>query len=163
MRCRDARQRWHNRLDQSGLDTELDRHLAGCGSCRTYAARMEQLVGLLNDLREDTELLASPGSDAGLHAAPRLRRGWITPSARRVLRIAAAVLLTVTVGLWYGMERKAPVVDRNLINTIPAMGITLRAQSRERFIAVAAPSAEPNVQTYWLYPLVTVTDSRDRS
>jgi len=151
-------------LDQGSLDAELDRHLADCETCRTYAARMERLVGLLDDIREDTELLASPGTDAGLRAAPRRRRQWMAPSARNLLRIAAAILVTVGVGLWYGLERTVTVVDRNIIiDAIPAMGITLRAQSRERFIVVAGPSDEPNVQTFWLYPMVAATESHERS
>lgn len=79
------------------------------------------------------------------------------------LRIAAAVLLTVGVGLWYGMERTVTLVDRNIVSAMPAMGITLRAESREQFIAVASPGQEPNVQTYWLYPMVNVNEGRNGS
>jgi hypothetical protein len=56
------------------------------------------------------------------------------------------------------------VENRTTEAAAPAVqGITLQAQSRERFIAVAVPSAEPNVQTFWFFPSVTVTESHDRS
>lgn len=164
MKCRDARQRWHSRLDQGGLDAELDRHLAGCEKCRAYAARMQRLVGLMDELRVNTDQLAPPVTDAGFHSALRSRRAWPTPGARQLMRIAATIVVVVGATLWFRTPKTPMVVSRTTEAAAPSVqGITLRAESIERFIAVAAPSNEPNVQTFWLYPMVTVAESRDRS
>ncbi len=161
MKCEDARQYWNRRLDEGASDAELDGHLASCESCRRYVADMVRLVGLFDELHEDTESLTPAVTQIGPHATPRPRREWATPGGPRVLGIAAAVLLTVGVGLWYSFEQNATVLDRPISSAVPVMGITLRAQSRERFIAVAAPSDEPNVQTFWLYPIVTVAEGQN--
>ena len=163
MNCTEARQCWHLRLDNGGEDAELDRHLADCEACRTYSARMEWLVGVMDELREDTETLDPSTSPATTRNASRSWYGWPTKITRTFLRIAAVIVLAVGAGLWYRAERTPIVVERHPSATIPTTGITLRAESRNRFIAVAAPSAEPNVQTFWLYPSVAVTESQNRS
>lgn len=163
MNCKKARQRWHTRLDKGVIDAELDRHLADCEACRTYAAGMERLVGLMDELHEDTEALIPSVSPEVAHHAYRIERGWSPTITRRFLRIAAAVVLTVSAGLWYRAEQSPTVVERHPSTAVSTTGITLRAESRNRYIAVAVPSTEPNVQTYWLYPSVTVTESQDRS
>ena len=163
MKCTEARQRWHTRLDKGAIDAELDRHLADCEVCRTYAARMERLVRLMDKLREDTETLVPSSGPTIAHNAGRIRPRWSPAITRSFLRIAAVIVIAVGAGLWYRVGQTPTVVERRPSTAIPTTGITLRAESRNRFIAVAAPSAEPNVQTYWLYPSVAVTESQDRS
>ena len=163
MNCTEARKRWHIRLDQYAPDAELDRHLADCEACRTYAARLERLIGLMDELREDTEALVPSASPATTRIAGRIRRGWSPAITRSLLRIAAVIVITVGAGLWYREGQTPTVVERHPSTVAPATGITLGVESRNRYIAVAAPSAEPNVQTYWLYPSVAVTESQDRS
>ena len=164
MDCINARQRWHRRHDEGASDGELDAHLASCESCRVYAAGMQRLVGLMDELREDTEHLVPPAIVANLHSAPRPRRAWSTPSVRNLLRIAATIVIIIGAGLWFRMPERLMLVDRTTETAVPALqGITLRAESRERFIAVAAPSHEPNVQTFWLYPMVNVTEGQNGS
>lgn len=154
MKCMDARERWHRRLDQGSLDAELDRHLAACENCRTYAARMERLVGLFDGLREDTESLTPAVTPIG-HGTTR--REWAMQT-RGLLRIAAAIAIVVGAALWFRTPKQSMLVNLTTEAGAPTVqGITLRAQSREQFMAVAAPSNEPNVQTFWLYPMVTVT------
>lgn len=161
MKCKDVRQYWHHRLDECAPDAELDGHLASCESCRRYAAEMLRLVGLFDELQKETESLTSTVTQFDPLATPRPQRGWAASRARIPLRIAAAVLLTVAVGLWYGTEQNAIVEVSLTSGAAPAMGITLRAESREQFIAVATPSDEPNVQTFWLYPMATVAKDQN--
>jgi len=124
---------------------------------------MVRLVGLFDELREDTESLTSAVTQIGPLAAPRRRRGWEVQTPI-LLRIAATIIIVVGAVLWFRTPNGSMVVNPMTEATAPAVqGITLRAESHERFIAVATPSAEPNVQTYRLYPMVTVTESRDRS
>lgn len=163
MKCTEARLRWHVRLDNGAKDAELDRHLGDCEACRTYAARMDRLVGLMDELREDTDALVpscSPVIDGG---ALRVQDERAPTIARSLLRIAAVITVAIGAGLWYRAEQSPLVVEQNPSTTLPTTGITLREESRHRFIAVASPSAEPNVQIYWLYPSVAVTESQDRS
>jgi hypothetical protein len=125
---------------------------------------MERLVGLLDELRDDTKSLASSVTEVGLHTAPRRRRQWTTTNGRTLLRIAAGIVIVFGAGLGYRAGRNPAAVDRHTgIPVSVTAGITLREESHDRFIAVAAPSDEPNVQTFWLYPSVAVTESRDRS
>jgi len=150
-------------LDRNELDAELDRHLATCAECRKYAADMARLVGLFDELREDTESLTPAVTQIGHLAFPRPRREWAVQT-RNLLRIAATIVIVAGAALWFGKPKELIVENQITKASAPAVqGITLRAESRERFIAVAAPSAEPNVQTFWLYPMVTVTESQDRS
>lgn len=51
MNCRDAVRAVHARLDNQALDISekaLDAHLATCARCRTEAARLDEITGLLN-------------------------------------------------------------------------------------------------------------------
>ncbi len=131
---------------------------------------MQRLVGLMDELREDTEPLSAPSIETARTITIATHRERRVLGARNLMRIAAAVLVTVSVGLWYGTERSATPVSVNPHAPQPfresgpsegVSGITLRAESGKRFIAVAAPSVEPNVQTFWLYPSVAVTGTQN--
>ncbi len=162
MKCDNARHYWHRHLDDGATDAELDGHLASCESCRKYAANMVRLVGLFDELHEDTESLTPAATPFG-HGTSRRQHGWgiQTPI---LLRIAATILIVVGAALWFRTPKGSMVVSPTTEAAAPApQGITLRAESRGRFIAVAAPSDEPNIQTFWLYPMVAVAESRDRS
>lgn len=162
MKCENARQCWNRRLDKGESDAELDGHLASCESCRRYVADMLRLVGLFDELHEDTESLTPAVTQIG-HGTSRRRRGWgmQTPI---FLRMAATIVIVVGAALWFRTPKGSMVVNPMTEAAAPAVqGITLRAESRERFLAVAAPIHEPNIQTFWLYPMVTVTENRDRS
>ena len=163
MKCENARKCWNRRLDEGESDAELDEHLASCESCRRYAVDMLRLVGLFEELREDTESLTPAVPQSGSLVTPRSRREWAMQT-RSLLRIAATLVIVVGAGLWFRTPNELMLENPTSEAAAPAMqGITLRAESLERFIAVAVPSAEPNVQTFWLYPSVTVTESQDRS
>lgn len=163
MKCTEARQRWHLRLDKGREDAELEQHLTDCNVCRTYAARMERLVGLMDELRDETEALVPSNAPAVDSGALRVQSERAPTIARSLLRIAAVIAVAIGAGLWYRAERPPLVVEQSPNTAISTTGITLREESRNRFIAVASPSAEPNVQTYWFYPSVAVTESQDRS
>lgn len=163
MKCTEARQRWHLCLDNESEDVELKRHLAECEACRSYASRMQRLVELLDELHEETETLVPSTDPAAERNTYRIRPRWSPAITRSLLRIAAVIVIAVGAGLWYRAERIPNVVERLPSTVVPAMGITLGVDSRNRFIVVPSPGAEPNVQTYWLYPSVPVTGSQERS
>ena len=167
MNCDEARQRWNNRLDEDRPDPALDRHLASCGACRLYGEQMSRITDILGELRNETELIVSE-SPARLPGDARFRR--LSPWGvfmRPATGIAAAIVLLVGASLMYVGHRPAviphdagsSVVDlshgqesptRDSVS--PRLGITLRGESARRFLAVARPASQDNVQVFWLYP-----------
>ena len=163
MKCKGAQERWHRRLDRRADDEELDRHLRECAKCRAYAARMGRVIELLDGLREDTESLVPSTSERSLRPTSGGPRAWVTPRGWTLLRIAAAVVVAVGAGLWHRAERGRTVSSgpSGMAARFTA-GITLQDKSRERFIAVAGPSDDPRVQTFWVYPRAAAAGARDR-
>ena len=167
MNCDEARTRWHKRFDGGAKDAELEDHLESCASCREYAGQMDRLVGVLNQLRVETESVVSRpvGPSADERVQTPQRSNWAY--ARRFMRIAAAVAVLVGGGVLYYSSHRAPVgpgVSPGKVERLdPRIGISLRAETAERFMAVAKPTSEPNVQLYWLYPKMKSKRSDDRS
>ena len=167
MNCEEARPRWHERFDGGAKDAELEDHLEFCASCREYAGQMDRLAGVLDELRVETESVVSRA--VGLSADERVkspqRMSWVF--ARRFMRIAAAVAVLVGGGVFYYSSHRVPVgpgVSTGEVGLAdPRIGISLRAETAERFMAVAKPTSEPNVQLYWLYPKMKSKRSEDRS
>lgn len=167
MNCDEARQRWNDRLDENRPDPALDRHLASCGACRLYGQQMSRITDVLGVLRNETELIVSE-STAGLSGDTRFRRlsHWRV-FMRPATGIAAAIALLVGASLLYVGGRPAvipgnagpSVVDHphgqgspTMASVSPRLGITLRGDSARRFLAVARPAPQDNVQVFWLYP-----------
>ena len=167
MNCEEARTRWHVRFDEGGEDAGLEDHLESCASCREYAGQMDRLAGVLDQLRVETESIVS--RPAGLSANERVeapqRMSWAY--ARRFVRIAAAVAVLVGGGVLYHSSQRqtvGPGVSSGEVEPLdPRFGISLRAETAERFMAVAKPTSEPDVQLYWLYPKMKSKRSEDRS
>ena len=167
MNCEQARTRWHLRFDEGAEDAELEDHLESCAPCREYAGQMDRLAGVLEELRVETESVVS--RPAGLSVDQRVgvpqRLRWV--SARRFMRIAAAVVLLVGGGVLYYSSQRATVEPGAFPAEVgppdPRIGISLRAETAERFMAVAKPTSEPDVQLYWLYPKMKAERSENRS
>jgi hypothetical protein len=128
---------------------------------------MDRLADLLDELRVETESVVSrpvgPLSSAGSGAPRRWSWGFVG----RVARIAAAVAVLVSGGILYYSTYRAAVnndtVPRSVEPLDPRVGISLRAETAERFMAVAKPTSEPDVQLYWLYPKMKSKRSENRS
>ena len=166
MNCEEARERWHVRFDEEIEDAKLSGHLDSCGACRQYAAQMDRLAGVLDDLRQETETIVSAPARPATSEQPRgpartgLRFTW------RLTRIAAAVAILVagTSYFWSHRATLRPVVSPGeSAPPDPRIGISLRGETAQRFMAVTKPTSEPEVQLYWLYPKIEPDRSEDRS
>lgn len=168
MNCSEARAMWHDRLDEVHRDARLDQHLAQCEPCDRYCKDMDEIVGALDSLRLETEGVIStvrPGDTAKKRKEPS--RKWRRPAI--LLRVAAALAFTVTLGLYFG--RMVAITDTDVepsdkvvlrppdhdnagptSHNPPSLGITLGKASAERMMAVALPTSNPNVQMYRVYP-----------
>jgi len=151
MNCNDARERWHLRFDDGGADRALDEHLAHCAACRAYAVQMSYLCAALERLRDETEQAPAPESDAHSQAAPRRRSS--------VIRLAPGLAAAAMIALAFFVNRPGivpPAKDFPVVTAAPiegpALGITLKAESKSRLIAVATATGNPDVQMYRLYP-----------
>ncbi len=155
MNCNDARKRWHLRFDDGGADRALDEHLGRCAACRAYAAQMSDLCAALERIRDETE--AAPENAAHSQAAPR-QTGWII---RLAPGIAAAAMIALAL-LAYRPGIAPPTKDSPVATPAtegPALGITLKDESKSRLIAVATATGNPDVQMYRLYPRLSAVSA----
>ena len=169
MKCEEARHRWHTRFDDGCEDPKLEDHLAGCDDCRCYVAHLAQITGALGELRRGTESIVSDsGSPISLPAQRLKLWPWHVP-LRRVVEIAAYIVIVVGASMYITTQRRAagPVVapdklvDTGADSWVPdvlegRVGLTLRGETAERFIAVARAAPQANVQVFWLYPTLDV-------
>lgn len=165
MNCDEARQRWHDRLDEDRDDPALDSHLASCGACRCYAGQMGRIAQVLDELRDETEsvFLRQEGgsSDRGEAHGRRSWRVFLRPA----MGIAAAAAVAISASLFYLVDQDgtivAPIshpVEEQLgdaateqFSVSPRLGISLRGESAQCLLAVAQPVSQDNVQVFWLY------------
>ena len=184
MNCEEAQTRWHQRLEEPHEDAELAGHLAECAACRRYTVEIQSIVGVLGELRRDTESIVSrgPAPPASEVSGEPLRRN--PRSVTRMIRAAAAAIaILVGGGLVYYASRqvnRSPYVTDGTVEVVtdstlapgdavaetpsdPRIGISLRAESAKRLLAVAQPTSQPDVQMYWLYPVPVRGDSDDSS
>ena len=183
MNCEEARTRWHQQLEEPQEAAELARHLAECAACQQYTAEMQRIVDVLDELRRDTESIVSRAP------APSAREDggepqWWNPRWVTSLTRAAAVLAILVGGgaLYYASQRAmwGPVDTDDTVKVVtdstpepceavvetpsdPRLGISLRAESAKRMLAVAQPTSQPDVQMYWLYPVSARENSDDSS
>lgn len=160
MKCEEARQAWHRRLEDGRNDAGLDWHLAECTECARYARDMQRIAAALAELGAETKEVASLRQP--LHKAP-------VPGLRRLLRIAAVIALLAGLAMTYRalwLRPELGVREPNLVADIDPkrralggepesrerLGITLRGESARDLLAVAASSQDSEVQLYWLYP-----------
>ena len=154
MNCADARTRWHRRFDDGIPDAELDAHLAACTECRDYDTQMRRQMALLAALRNETDsLTASPAAIT----SPQQPTVW-----SRMLRVGAMAASIALLFVVYSVVPRTTVAPRDTQQAAneptqasilsPPIGLSLRGQSATQLLAVAAPSNDPNVQIFWLYP-----------
>jgi anti-sigma factor RsiW len=154
MKCTEAKTRWHCRFDEAIPDAELDAHLAACAECRVYDTQMRRQMALLAALRKDTDsLTAAPV----ISASPHRPTVW-----SRTLRVGALAASVALLFLANSLGPRSTVTPRIIQQTAnepspapiaaPPVGLSLRGQSATQLLAVAAPSTDPNVQIFWLYP-----------
>jgi len=161
--CEAARERWHARLEEGGTDPRLDRHLADCPACRTYAQQMERVLYGLGALREESEQLVVSDSRSsvpvlGATFAPR----WLV-EGMRLVRVAAALAFVVLGGWYFGWHLTGPARIPEPVHTQvtasestgagSATAFRLCGQTAEKYLAVPTPAPEPNVRVVWLYPV----------
>lgn len=180
MNCEQAQSRIQDHIDDRQVDPTLDAHLAGCGDCRTYAEQMRLLTAALGDLRQESEAIVArpPGTASGDDP----RRATIPSGVWRLVRlarIAAALAILVTGSMFImpllrdGEQSTMPTPDVSLAPGVeetvskerpdPRLGISLRGKSRDTVLAVAVPTKDPNVQMYWLYPVLDKKSTVDPS
>jgi hypothetical protein len=170
MNCNEARKRWHLRFDDEGRDEELDAHLSLCASCREYDREMRQLADALDELRVGSD---DPGAWSDrppeTRAAGVARSPWFARPLG-LLRVAAVLALVVGGGLYFGSLLARPGGDVKTNDAPNGAQVaawsdppTLRLsdQSAEKYLAVAAPTSQADVQVIWLYPRLSSGDSED--
>jgi anti-sigma factor RsiW len=157
MDCRTARNRMHERLDRTPADpAPLDAHLADCGACRAYLARLRHLDGALRasaGARPDEAALDRATADA----LRRIEDGR-APAAPRAFAWAAAagLILAFVVGAIVGgaawprervvirlVEKRVPVEtvrERDVIREVPV--VHTRVVYRDRVVRVPRPREE---------------------
>ncbi len=159
MNCEQARQRWHDRVDERREDDQLIRHLNSCDACRAYADQMQLIVGVLDSLRRETETVVSrTAADDTDH---RHGSNWWSLS-RKVAALAAAIVLAVSGLSHYATDRAIDGVGVEAVSdrtpapdsTASVQGISLRGKYVDRLLVVPATVVDDNVQMYWLYPIV---------
>ena len=167
MNCDEARKRWHARLDEEHNDPLLDEHLASCGACRSYGEQMGTIVEALDDLRRDTESIVSRPAmlASGELAGPLQPRRHML--VRSITALAAALAAVIGATLYFGINGSMPALDSDRQmrphDDSPRLGISLHGDSAERLLAVARPTSDPDVQVYWLYPMVSNRDEDNGS
>jgi len=168
MNCDQARQRWHDRFDEDRDDPALDSHLNSCEKCRRYAGQMSRIVDVLDELRNETESMVPRQTEGRADRSEVCRRRAWRIFLWPATGIAAAVVIAITASLFYLVDRNGimvnPVVplmeippprdtvERSSVS--PRLGISLRGESAQRFLAVEQPVSQDNVQVFWLYPAV---------
>ena len=174
MNCDEARQRWHAHLDEGRDDPALDSHLVSCEACRRYGEQLGRIVSVLDELRDETESIVAGRAgrlvDEGEIRTHGLWRAFVRPA----MGIAAAVAVLVGTSLFYWGDRQVVIpprvgtasVDRShdqdsgvISPAPPRLGLSLRGESARRFLAVARPVSQDNVQVFWLYPILA-SDSK---
>ena len=161
--CEEARERWHARLDDGEADPRLERHLADCPACRTYAEQMGRVLAGLDALREESEQIVV--SDSGISGpVPEvvLAPPWLLETMR-CLRVAAALALMVVGGWYFGWHLTGTVRTPGSVppgittsgtpDASSAFIFRLCGQTAEKYLAVPTPAPEPNVRVVWLYPV----------
>jgi predicted anti-sigma-YlaC factor YlaD len=169
MNCSEAKRRWHRAWDDRAGDAELERHLAACPACRHYAEGMRRLMGMLGELRVESDAATSaPRQRTGARDAPTrpspFRR---VPILWRLTRVAAAVTLLIGASLYLrpksDPESSGPVTRRDELDLgdvalnqseRPSIGVTLRGKSANRYLVTAVPESNPNVAVYRLFPSI---------
>lgn len=167
MQCDEARRRWHVRYDGGPADADLAGHLATCAACATYAAEMDQVCGMLDELRAASADVVSHG-DTTRHAteSARGRPAWWKAGVR--LTRLAAMIAIVVLAAWYVRSASdgPPAIEVTKIDA-PAYSsgsvpvkvepspsrMWLRGESAKKYEAVAVATADPQlVDVYWIFP-----------
>jgi len=159
MNCKLARTAWNDRMDGKTIDhAALDAHIAGCSACRQYVREMQRLTGLLDALRRDTESIASQGTAVARPPVAGPAR-WLI-QLRRIAAVAAVVAICGTLWIQVTADRRpvpAPPTGAGTNAAAPLesdgqepLGLTLLGESAHRFMAVAQPTVQPNVQVFRL-------------
>jgi hypothetical protein len=127
---------------------------------------MRRLTTALAELREQTEPIRAQGT-AGKPLARRTSLGALLRVAALIAIVAGAFAIVLNLRpspirpLRVEREplpRPSDAIDARSqtagVQPVrqPALGLTLRGESAQMMLAVAVPTAEPNVQMYWLYP-----------
>lgn len=163
MKCSEAQTWWHRRLDDGESDPMLDEHLSRCSACRQYDVQMRRVLSVVGQLRTETESVIAPAT-----IGPRPRRPMtFSVGLRRGLAVAAAVALAVFV---YRTPRPADdakklgrqIAERSASIAAPPLGLSLRGESAAQLIAVAAPTGDPAVQMFWLYPRLVAAEEGEK-
>jgi len=161
MNCEEAKGRWHEVFDEGASDRAADEHVRDCAECRRYVDHMTRIADMLGELHRETESVVSHRDSLERHQAPRRivaipfgRLGWLSA--------AAMVGLAVGVALYFqGAEADRPGAGRGDFQVTSdqssdveatKLGLSLHGVSAERYLIVARPVSEPNVQLYRLYP-----------
>jgi len=152
MDCQSAREHWNRVLDGEQQTPKIETHIRQCAACREYVADLEAILNGLAELRGDTETVGS------------LHRRFPSETVRRsrtLLRLAA--MIAIIGGGYVVLIRTVPngpsdaTSERSASIAVapsPREGITLKGNSAAALLAVAAPTTDPDVQMYWLYPRV---------
>ncbi len=172
MHCDEAKQRWHEQLDEGGRDGPLAEHVARCVSCAQYAAQMETVLCGLDELGIQSELDIAVGASDGRAARYGRRWRWFRPLA--VGRAAAVIALCFGAYSWMepggGRQSIESGAGRSDVGTVDGvthgdtkmpgriawpeatnLGVTLRGKSATRFLAVDQPTMSPDVLMIRLY------------
>lgn len=167
MDCQEAQRYWNEGCDGAAVQPSVTQHFRECPACRRYAVQMTRLLAMLDSLRQETDTIRASRLTAVGPA--RLRRSTRVRSLWRVGSLSAAAALALTIGVSIFFEtrpanRGPRAQSTQAVGTSVAeapMGISLRGESTERFMAVAQPTSVPDVQVFRLYPTLRKASEAD--
>lgn len=164
MNCKDARQGWQRQVDGLSCDPRLLEHIAACPSCKAYCDEMETLLGVLDELRQETDAIGSRSAQP-VHpeSIPIGQRRW-SYRIRTMIKIAAVLVFAASAWIYFNRASDAPPsgsgpiarLQETQTNTVP-LGITLQGESAKQFLAVAQETGDARIQFYRLYPRLRIT------
>ena len=123
------------------------------------------IIEALDDLRRDTELIASRAAVLASDECSRSLRPRRHMFVRSITALAAALVAVIGATLYFGINGSMPALDngRHLRpnDDSPRLGISLHGDSAKQLLAVAQPTSSPDVQMYWLYPTVASLEEQN--
>jgi predicted anti-sigma-YlaC factor YlaD len=157
MDCEKARKLWNDVIDGSEGSApleEMNAHFESCLECKKYKKQMADLLGVLDDLRSESE-------EGPVQSRPttQLRRAigfW--------MKIAAGIMIVLGTTIFLATQHQnhkptdMPVIVSRSVDEVPQTSIVgLKQESARTLLAVQCKTDHPRVHLFVLYPLARAT------